>query len=235
MVARAQDYVGAYRQYHRLIERRMEAAALLATDASSQDSKRVIRGEMARAGLGRLGYAVDASSDLSRGRGVHRRPGGGWSASGVVFVRSKSERTLGAIESYMQGAEIVPVRSRWLWFATDAIPRVTGRFRMTPALWVKNGWDRKIGPLVQIRGPRGTPLLIVRNVGIAATGGRRSAKSLTKKGLPRKGQVKADFIVAFIGLPRTSRAARVNVPTIMRLGQQQLGRLYHEALERTAR
>lgn len=234
MVTRAQDIIGAYRQYHQLIDRRMEAAALLATDAASQVGKRLLRERFRSAGLGRLGNAIDANSDLSRRGNVHRR-GAGWSASGTVFVRSKSERTLGAIAAYTQGAEITPRRGRWLWFQTDELPRVTGRFRMTPELYRKNGFETKIGPLVQIKGPGGNPLLIVRNIGVNAAGKPRSARSLTKKGLARKGQIRRDFIVAFIGIPRTSRTARVDVIATMREAQQALPPLFLQALERTAR
>lgn len=230
---RIANYLGPLRQYQQLIARRQEATALLAADAAAQMAKRVLRETMRGAGLGSLGQAIDAGSDLRAGNGVKRRAGGGFSASGWIFIRSGSRRSRGAIEAYTQGAEIAPVRSRWLWIATDQIPRVTGRFRMTPELWNKNGFNTKIGPLVQISAPNGNPLLIVRNVGVSAVGRTRSARSLTKRGTPRKGQIAQKYIVAFIGIPRTSRAARVNVRSIMRLVQQQLPRLYLEALGRT--
>lgn len=230
----ADNYLGRYRGIQRLAERRIEAAALLATDRMARAGLARIRQDMAGAGLGRLGNALGATSDLAQGRGVHRR-GGGWSASGVIFLRSKSPRTIGAMVSYTQGAEITPVRSRWLWIPTDAIPRVTGRYRMTPALWQKNGFNTKIGPLVRIKGPKDNPLLIVRQVGVNAAGKSRSAKSLTKRGLPRKGQVRRDFIVAFVGIPRTSRRARVNLTTIVQNEMQQMPQFFRQAMERTFR
>lgn len=223
------SYVGAYDAYRSVIDRRIEFAALQASDRASQIGKRSIRSAMQSAGLGRLGNAIDANSDLSEGRGVHRT-GNGFSASGVVFIRSRSERTRGAIESYTAGAEIRPVRGRWLWIPTDQIPRVTARRSMTPELWRQNGFDTKIGPLVFVRSVNGNPLLVVKNASISAAGKTRSAKSLTKRGMPRKGQAAKEFIVAFIGIPRTARAARINVPVIMAQVQAQLPRLYAEAL-----
>lgn len=229
----AADYLGRYRSYQMLIARRQEATALIAADRASQMAKTLIRATMRGAGLGTLGQAIDASSDMRAGRGVHRRAGGGFSASGYVFIRSGSPRSRGAIDAYTQGAEIRPVRSRWLWIPTDQIPRVTGRFRMTPELWEKGGFNSKIGPLVQIKAPNGNPLLIVRNVGVNAAGKARSARSLTRRGMPRKGQIAKEFLVAFIGIPRTARAARVNVRAIMQTVQQQLPQIYLEALGRT--
>lgn len=227
----ADNYLGRYRQSLRLIDRRMEAAALIATDVASRQAQRQIRAEMAGARLGRLGQAIGQTSDMQKGR-IHRR-GDGWSASGVVYVRSKSERTLGAIEAYTRGADIRPVRGRWLWIPSDDIPRVSKRERLTPALWVRNGLDRKIGPLVTIRSVNGYPLMVVKNVGVSATGAKRSAKGLTKKGTARKGQRVKEFLVAFIGIPRTARAARVDVTAIMRAVQADLPRLFNEAIGRT--
>lgn len=226
------DFSGPFADYRRFAEQRMERAALIAVDRGRSIAEGKVRADMAGAGLAGLGRAIGSTSDEKRGRGVFRRPGGGFSASGVVFVRSRSERTVGAIEAYTQGAEIRPIRSRWLWIPTDEIPRVTGRFRMTPALYVKNGFETKIGPLVRIRAANGNPLLIVRNVGVSALGARRKAKSLTRRGRPRKGQVQQEFIVAFIGIPRTSRAARIDVAAIMREVAGQLPELFKQALGR---
>lgn len=222
----------AFSDYYRFAEQRMEKAALIATDQGRRTALTRVRGEMAGAGLGRLGNALGSGSDLAEGRGVHRYSNGGFSASGAVFIRSGSERTRGAIEAYTQGADIVPVRGRWLWIAGDDLPRVTGKRRMTPALYRQNGFEQKIGPLVQVSAANGNPLLIVRNVGISAAGKGRSAKSLTRRGAPRKGQVEREFIIAFIGIPRTSRAARVNVPAIMESVAADLPQLFYQALGR---
>lgn len=227
------DFKGSLNDYLRFMVERAESAALKSTDRAAKTAKARIRTEMGSARLGTLGNAFAAKSDLDRG-GIQVRYGGngGFAASGIVYVRTKSERTLGAIQAYTEGADIRPVRSRWLWIATDNIPRVTGRYRMTPELWVKNGFDQKIGPLVVVRSVNGYPLLVVKNVGLSAAGSRRSAKSLTKRGMPRKGQIEKQFVVAFIGIPFTSRAARVDVQNIIDEVRAELPRMFIEALGR---
>lgn len=226
------DLEGPFAAWRQGAEQRMETAALIATDQAARRAVNELRAQMAGAGLGRLGQGLGMTSDLQKGRGVYRRPGGGFSASGIVYVRSRSARTRGAIESYTQGASITPRRGRWLWFQTDELPRLTGRFRMTPELYRKNGFETKIGPLVKITADNGNPLLIVRNVGVSMAGKRRSAKSLTKKGLPRKGQMAMEFIVAFVGIPNTSRAARIDALATLRSVQADLPHLFNQALGR---
>lgn len=227
------DFKGSLNDYLRFMVERAESAALKSTDRAAKTAKARIRTEMGSARLGTLGNAFAAKSDLDRG-GIQVRYGGngGFAASGIVYVRTKSERTLGAIQAYTEGADIRPVRSRWLWIATDNIPRVTGRYRMTPELWVKNGFDQKIGPLVVVRSVNGYPLLVVKNVGLSAAVSRRSAKSLTKRGMPRKGQIEKQFVVAFIGIPFTSRAARVDVQNIIDEVRAELPQMFIEALGR---
>lgn len=227
------DYLGPYREFQALIDRRLEYAALQATDQAARIAVSSIRSAMTSAGLGRLGNGLGNASDLSSGRGIHRRGDGGWSASGIVFIRSRSERTRGAIESYTEGANIAPVRGRWLWMATDQIPQRAGRHRMTPALYNSSGLAQKIGPLTFVRSVNGFPLLVVKDVGVSAAGKTRSAKSLTKRGLPRKAQIAKEFVVCFIGIPRTAQAARVDVPGILKSVQAQLPDLFARALERT--
>lgn len=197
----------------------LEGALLRATQQGARRLKNSIRQAMAGAGLGRLGNAFGDTSDLARG-GIQRRyPNGGFSASGTVYVRNKSERTMGAILSYTQGSEIRPVRGRWLWYPSEDILRVAGsrgsRQRVTPGNWSSLGLDSRIGPLTFVKSANGRPLLIVRNVGVGAAGQARSARSLTKRGLPRKGQVQREFVVAFIGIPRTSRAARIDIQALL--------------------
>lgn len=210
---------------------RLQAATLRATQRATNSAHGELRGEMAAAGLGRLGNAIGRGSDAEKS-GQVRRSGLGWSASGWIFVRSRSERTKGAIESYTVGAEITPKKGRWLWIATDDIPARAGRQRMTPALWRTQGFDAKIGRLVRVDAPNGTPLLIVRNVGLSASGKSRSAKSLTKRGAPRKGQVAQDYIVAFYGISRTSRQARVDPRKIVAAAVRSLPALIREELGR---
>lgn len=225
------QFGAAFSDWYRFSEQRLERAALIATDRGRSIALRSIRSQMQAAGLGRLGNAISSTSDLEQSGEVHRR-GGGFSASGVVFVRSKSERTLGAIESYTRGAQIRPVRSRWLWIATDNIPRLTGKYRMTPELYVRNGFERKIGPLVRVKSVNGYPLLVVEVAGVSNSGAKRSARSLTKSGRARKGQVAKQFVVAFYGIPHTARSARIDVTAIMREAQAQLPQLAMQALGR---
>lgn len=221
------SFDGPFAEYRRFTEERMERAALIAVQRGGIKAKARLRQDGQAAGLGRLMNAIGDKPDEQ----IHRRSNG-FSASSAIFIRSRSERTRGAIESYTVGADIRPVRSRWLWLSTDSIPRLTGRFRMTPELYVRNGFEQKIGPLVRVRAANGNPLLIVRNVGVGALGQKRSAKSLTKRGRVRKGQVAQEFIVAFIGIPRTARAARIDVTAIMREAAAGLPALFNEALGR---
>lgn len=210
---------------------RLQAAALNATARAALTAKRKLRADMQGAGLGRLGNAVDHGSDAEK-NGRVRTMGQGWSASGWLAIRSRSERTIGAIESYTAGADITPKRGRWLWIATDEIPIRAGRQRMTPSLYNRMGFASKIGPLMPAKSSNGTPLLIVRNVGVSASGKPRSARSLTKRGMPRRGQQQVDFIVAFFGIPHTSRRARVDVDAIVAEARASLPGLITQELGR---
>ncbi|MXP24810.1 hypothetical protein GRI39_01955 [Altererythrobacter indicus] len=221
----------AFDIYYRHAEQMQEKAALIVTDRAASRAVREIRGRMRGAGLGRLGNAIGSTSDLKEGRGVYRR-GAGFSASGALYLRTRSERTVGAISAYTEGADIRPKRGRWLWIATDQLPRVTGRERMTPELYRKNGFEQKIGPLVLIRSVNGNPLLVVPQAGVSEVGKRRSARSLKKNGQPRKGQRLRQNLVAFVGIPRTSRAARVDPEAIIRAVLQQLPANFHNELAR---
>lgn len=233
------DFVGPYRAFGLAIDRRLELAALEATDKAAKLAVRSIRTAMQGASLGRLGNGLGAASDLSSGRGIHRREAGGWSASGVIFIRSRSERTRGAIESYTSGSEIKPVRGRWLWIATPDIQRLAGgkgkRQRVTPGNWASLGLDQRIGPLVFLKSVNGNPLLAVQGAGVALTGATGSARSLRKNGTARRGQLKRELLIAFIAIPRTSRAARVDMHSIMRAVQADLPRLAAQAFERVSK
>jgi hypothetical protein len=225
------DYQGPFADWRRFNDPRMERAALIATKKAAAIGKNSVRNAMRSASLGRLGNALDDTSDEDQSGKVFRYSNGGFAASGIVFIRSGSERTRGAIESYTGGAKIKPrPGGRWLWISTDEIPRVTGRYRMTPELYVRNGFEQKIGPLVFVKSINGNPLLVVKDTSVAASGRRRGAKSLTKRGALRKGQVAKQFLVAFIGIPRTSRAARVDVAAIMRSVAAQLPAMFNEAI-----
>ncbi|MBN8804865.1 MAG: hypothetical protein J0H81_07165, partial [Sphingopyxis terrae] len=55
---------------------------------------------------------------------------------------------------------------------------------------------------------------------------------VTKRGLPRKGQAQADYIVAFYGIPNTSRQARVDVDQIIAEARASLPDLIAQELGR---
>lgn len=229
---------GLVAQYRRHAIQTFERAGVRTVAEIARRGKSAIRQRMSGAGLARLSYAIDSASDHQ----VKRYSGDRFSVSAQFFARSRSERTLGALAAYTEGADIVPVRSRWLWIPTDNIARLAGSNfkggkgqRMTPALWRERGYDKKVGPLVQIKSVNGYPLLVVRNVGVDLSGRKRSAKSLTKKGLPRKGQVAKEMIVAFIGIPRTSRAARVNITDILNTVRAEMPAIFATKLAKEQR
>ncbi len=230
-----ENYLGAYKEFQRANARAMEAAALIATHRGAEIAKNRIRQQMKSSGLGNLGQAIGSGSDMQRTGKVHRIAGDGWSASGVVFIRSQSERTRGAIQAYTEGANIRPTKGPWLWIPTNEIQRLVGsgksRARLTPGLWKQYGLDSKIGPLVPIKGINGYPLLAVKRVGVSLAGLPGKARSLTKSGRARKGQVAKEIIIAFIGIPLTARAKRVGVTAIMRLVQAELPELFYQAFE----
>ncbi|MFC4255382.1 hypothetical protein GRI97_08085 [Altererythrobacter xixiisoli] len=229
------NHRAAFDAYYRGAIQVIERAALIATDRGRRVALAEIRREMQAGRLGRLGNGIGSTSDLERGRGVYRRSAEGFSASGMIYVRSKSDRTRGAIEAYTEGAEIGPRRGRWLWIATDEIPRVTNRQRMTPELYRANGFEQKIGPLSFVRNVNGNPLLVAKNVGVSELGQRRKARSLKRSGIPRAGQRAKAFVVAFVGIPRTSRAARVDVRNIVAGVQAQLPEMFNQAVRSVRR
>ncbi|PZU59836.1 MAG: hypothetical protein DI547_04995 [Sphingobium sp.] len=221
--------LGAYRAFERAAVQRMESAALIATDRAAGMALRTLRTTMAGAKLGRLGYALGSGSDLKKGGRLRRFGATGFSASGWVHIRSRSERAAGSVVAYTEGADILPTKG-WLWIATDAIPARVGRYRMTPSRWRAAGLDSRIGPLVQIPGRNaGESLLVVKNVTTRITG-RANARRLPRNGRVRAGREVRDQIVAFIGIRRTSRQARVNVRAIMTWAQSNLPRLIADAM-----
>jgi hypothetical protein len=220
----------AARAFH---EARIQRALLEATHRGAQRLEAKLRGEMRGAGLGNLGNAIKATSDQSDGRGVKPLGGGGFSAWGLVGVRSKSARTRGAIEAYVGGADIRPRRGRWLWIPSDDVQRIAGgrgqRQRVTPGNWTALDMDRKVGPLVFLMS-KGKPLLIVKQASVNLGRKRGSARALSKTGRARKGQTAVPMIVAFIGIPHTSRAARIDVAAIHREVMGELPALIAAAL-----
>jgi hypothetical protein len=197
------------------LKRLAEDLAKDVSDRAAAKLKNQIRQDMAGARLGRLGQAITHTSDKRRGGNVYRR-GEVSRASGIVYIRTRSPRTVGAIISYTEGANILPNKGRYLWYPLESAQRIVGRGkerrRLTPSEWASSGLLAKLGPLIQIKGSDGLPILGVRNVGIGQVkSGRVRPRSLTKSGRPRKGDAVAEFVPIFKGILRTSRAARVNV------------------------
>jgi hypothetical protein len=205
----------------RAFENSIQQDALRATDRAAASAKTRIRTEMAAAGLGRLGNALGSGSDLKQSGVVHRR-GDSWSASGWVFVRSGSKRSRGAIEAYTEGANIRARNpSGLLWFPTDDIMRYarvplpssggnsSGRVRLTPKLWDRT-YAARFGRLFRIGNT-----LFVKNATLSLAGKPRSLKARTKRGKVPKGQVGRELIAAFIGIPQTSRSARIDPRAIV--------------------
>lgn len=225
---------GVFEGYSDRQVERLKRAMLNAAHNASMAANEEIRAAMQSSGLGTLGNAIGQYSDQKKG--VFYRGGGSFSASGTVYVRSGSERSRGAIEAYTEGADIRPVKGQWLWIATDQIQRIVGRGkgkrRVTPALYQSMGLVQKVGPLVMVRRPNGYPMLIVNNVSVAASGKSRSARSLRKDGKPRRGQIGGVSIIAFIGIPFTSRASRVDVRSIVRKHADSVGNLINQELQK---
>ena len=230
----AAGFESALGSYFAEQERRLEQAMLIATDRAGKKLKNSIRQSMAGAGLGKLGNAFAGKSDLERGGIQVRYPNGGFSAGATVYVRSGSDRTRGAIKAYTEGASIRPRRGRYLWIPTDEIQRLAGskgdRQRVTPGNWTRLGLDARVGPLVPIKSINGRPLLVVQNASVGSLGQARSARSRTKKGGVRKGYTAKSFIVAFVGIPATARAARVDLHALQSAAQAELPGLIAAAL-----
>jgi hypothetical protein len=207
------------------LDARLRQIALTTTDKAARQAKDKLRADFAAAGLGRLGFAIGDGSDKRKSGQVKQLSGGRWSASGWLFIRGRSQRTVGAIISYTEGATILPRRGRYLWIATDAVKRLarvplpssggnkSANVRLEPRLWDRT-YGRRLGPLIPIKGKDGTPLLVIKNQTVSASGKAGSLKPRTKTGRVPKGQVEQEITVAFIGIPNTRRAARVNVKEI---------------------
>lgn len=213
-------FVAAYR---RAAIQRIESLALTASNRAAVTAKRQMRAAMSAVGLARLGQAIGATSDLDKGRGVYRR-GQGFSASGILFLRSRSERTIGTLEAYTEGADITPKTGGWLWIAQPDIPTRAGKYRMTPARYNATGLDVRIGPLRFVRGiSRNVAYLVVDDTSVDAFGRPGRALRKTKTGKVRKGRVEKKFLVAFVGIRRTARTARVDPRAILRAAQRDMG------------
>jgi hypothetical protein len=205
---------GHFKEYEKQCARALQAAALRASDKAAKQATADIRQAMRGAGLGRLSNAIGTGSDLKKRGTGYKRGGDAFSASGWVHVRGKSKRTTGALEAYTQGADIKPRRGGWLWIPTKQITGKVGRQKMTPALYRASGMEEKLGPLVQIQTSPGEALLIVQSVSVDkfAGAGRKARRIGKRLGKDRR---RAYMVVAFVGIRRTSRAARVTPSSII--------------------
>lgn len=211
---------------------RAESAALFATDKAIKRSQRDLRASFQEVGLGRVTKVIGVTSDLQKGS-VHRFGEEGFSASGVQFQKSRGERLDGMIESYGRGAEITPKKGEWLWIATPELGRKrANRKKITPALYNATGLNRTVGPLVMIKGRHpGEALLIVRNVSTPVGRAGRATK-LPRSGRPRANREAREFIVAFIGIRRTTRFQRFDAQQLLREAAAQVPKYVDEFLRR---
>lgn len=198
-----------------LIQRRARLNALgkalaKAVDQSADLARRDIVLAMQSAGLGKLPNALRYTSDLKKGHVPDASAAGArFRVGATIYATHGSDRTAAALAAYAVGTTIIPRRGKWLAFATDEIPRLTGRKRMTPELYEANGYDRRIGPLVFINSKHpGEAFLIVHDVQVNAARGYGSARRLPQHGRAGPGRKAVGFIIAFILIRTTSRARR---------------------------
>lgn len=179
-------------------KRALRQASVYAVDKVTRDAATEIKAEMRSAGLGRLAGAVGQSSTARRKAGDD----GSSTPFGVIFNRSGDQSiTGGALQAYSQGALIRAQNGQWLAFQTNAIPRRSGRFRMTPARYNASGLVSSIGKLVFRPISATTALLVVNKVTVNAKGRARRAGPRAR--LPVQKEV-----VAFILIRQTARAKR---------------------------
>lgn len=220
--------------YRRFSIQRFENAALRSTDRAATDLKGDLRQAFAGAGLGRLGMAFGTFSFLKSGRKVMRSGSNGFFAGARVIVRTRSERTQGALQIYSDGGDIAPVKGKWLWIPSKDMQRLVGkrgnRRRTTPELYMKSGLASSIGPLVFVPGRHsGEALLVVKNVTIRSAG-KANPRRMPRSGRPRPGREARDFVVMFVGIKRTSRAARVDPYGLAARRRARLPHYFLEAL-----
>ena len=122
----------------REIDRRAQAAALQATKEAAEEAKGSIRSAMAQAGLGTLGMGIGSGSDAQKTGTVHAKDNGRWSASGWVFIRSQSPRTVGAarglccLAHYCAWASWCSAAFTMLAASTPKNPRSAARVSLRP-------------------------------------------------------------------------------------------------------
>jgi hypothetical protein len=200
----------------------LERAALVATDRASRDAQEGVRTSMRSQRLGNLGNAIKQTSDRKKRR-IHRKGEMGFSASGIVYVGTKNERTRGALASYLDGpVNITPKSGRkWLAIATNEIPKRVGRYRMTPERYRASGLESRIGELQFIPTSRANVAYLVAKHVTTNPLRSGSARRLPKNGRARAGRAEVG-IVAFVLIRATRREKRVDVAEIARKFQQRI-------------
>ena len=199
--------------WRRYVGATLVGAAARATDKAAQGARDDIRSAMRGQRLGGLANAIGSTSDLRKKRVPSA--GGRFDVAGFVYARVKSERTLGALKSYVdQDTTSIRPAGKWLAIATQEIPKKVGRRRMTPALYRSSGLEERIGPLTFIKGKHpGVAYLVARDVTISGKPGK--ARRLPKRGGVRGGRARVG-IVAFTLIRATRRSRRVDPRSIAR-------------------
>jgi hypothetical protein len=132
-VARVDD--GLFVKARKATIERLTAAMAKATDQAAARGRTDIQSAMSSAGLGNLSRAIRYTSDLKKKRVPNVSSGGeaNFRVGATIYAPSTgNDRVNEALHAYTQGATIVPRRGKWLAIATDEIPRLAGRRRMTP-------------------------------------------------------------------------------------------------------
>ncbi|WP_143761449.1 hypothetical protein [Sphingobium chlorophenolicum] len=159
---------------------------------------------------------MEATSDLDKGGRLHRSSSLEVSASSAIHLKSRNERTVGAVEAYTRGANIRPRNARWLWIPSPELQRrIKGGHRLTPANWKSSGLEQRIGPLVQIPGKHSGEVLLIVPAVTVATSGKPRPRRLPKRGGVRPGRELRKNFIAFTGIRSTSRQARVDPHSII--------------------
>lgn len=210
----------------RLSLRRLGNSVARAVDDTGKVALDRTHTEMKNGRLGKLAGAIGYTSDHKKRQVPDAATTGArWRAGAIMFSRRGSERTDGALEAYSSGSvTILPKRGRWLAFATRELAarvpgirgaakgsRRSGTYRITPALYVRRGLDRRIGSLVFIKGRNPSEaLLIVKNVQVNAKRGFGGAKRIPRTGRIAANKKRVDFIIAFVLIRVTRRSQRFN-------------------------
>lgn len=222
-----------FRELERSIRAKAEQALLVASHRAGQVATTRIKAAMGAAGLGRLSRAIGATSDLDKGGQVHRSASKSISASSAIHLRSRSERTVGAIQAYTQGATIRPRNGGWLWIPSPELQRrVKGGARVTPGNWRSSGLEARIGPLVKIPGNHAGEVVLIVPAVTTRVDGRARPLRVPKSGRARAGRVLRENFVAFTGIRSTSRRARVDPHQIIDSARAELPALIAAELEK---